>query len=74
MQETVDGSHIMNTSTLTEQGISELKEYACGKLLEFRVATKVKSKKADAIMNKLHVAIPKPRDSKQRPVSCALNE
>jgi len=68
IQTAIGDTEIKNTSTMTEQGIQELKELACGKLLEFRVASKVRSKKADAIMNKLHVAVPKPRDNKQRPV------
>jgi len=67
LQTVLGDTEIKNTSTLTEQGIQELKELACGKLLEFRVASKVRSKKADAIMNKLHVAMPKPRDNKDRP-------
>ena len=34
-------THLINTSTMTEAGLADLKEYACGKLLEFRVNGKV---------------------------------
>jgi len=62
-------THLINTSTMTESGLMELKEYACSKLLEFRVNAKLKAKKTDDIMNKLHVAMPKARDSKLRPAA-----
>jgi len=59
-------THLINTSTMTEAGLADLKEYACGKLLEFRVNGKMKMKKTNDIMNMLHVAQPKARDNKTR--------
>jgi len=57
---------LIKTSTMTEDGLAELKEYACSTLLQHRVNAKLKTKKTDDIMNMLHVAKPKARDSKVR--------
>lgn len=53
---------IHEMSTATSEGVSELRNEACNLLLAHRV--KAKSKKIDEIQNRLHVAIPKPRDNK----------
>ncbi|PSN47441.1 Nucleolar GTP-binding protein 1 [Blattella germanica] len=64
---------LLEMSTVTDDGVMEVKqEYvvfgqACERLLGFRVELKVKSKKVDGILNRLHVAMPKPRDEKVRP-------
>jgi nucleolar GTP-binding protein len=58
---------IMEMSTVTENGIMEVKQEACERLLAYRVEMKVKTKKVDGILNRLHVAIPAPRDEKTRP-------
>ena len=55
------------TSTVTEEGIMNLKTEACERLLAQRVETKIKSKKADGILNRIHVATPAQRDTKDRP-------
>ena len=60
---------LIHTSTMTEDGLAELKEFACSSLLEHRVQAKLKTKKTDDIMNMLHVAQPKARDSKARPAA-----
>lgn len=44
-----------------------LKTEACERLLAQRVETKIKSKKADGILNRIHVATPGQRDTKNRP-------
>lgn len=59
---------IMEMSTVTDEGVIEVKTEACEKLLCFRVEQKTRSKKVDGILNRLHVAMPKPRDEKLRPV------
>ena len=51
-------------STMTNEGVCELRNEACDLLLAFRVDNKVKSKKVDSIMNRLHVSQPVPRDDK----------
>ncbi|CAH1403819.1 unnamed protein product [Nezara viridula] len=58
---------ILSMSTVTEEGVSEVKQEACEMLLSYRVETKLASKKVDGILNRLHVAFPKPRDEKDRP-------
>jgi nucleolar GTP-binding protein len=45
----------------------EVKTEACERLLSFRVDQKMRSKKVDGLLNRLHVAVPKPRDDKPRP-------
>ncbi|CAH0717016.1 unnamed protein product, partial [Brenthis ino] len=57
---------IMRMSTITEEGVQEVKIEACERLLGHRVAEKMRTKKVDGILNRLHVAIPTPRDGKVR--------
>jgi len=54
-------------STVTEQGVIDVKTTACELLLQHRVELKYKGKKVETILNRLHVAEPTARDTKQRP-------
>merc|ERR1711942_642832 len=54
-------------STVTEEGVMDVKSSACELLLQHRVDMKYKSKKVDGILNRLNVAIPEKRDTKARP-------
>jgi len=45
----------------------KVKEFACEKLLAMRVEAKLQGKKVNESLNRLHLAIPIPRDDKQRP-------
>lgn len=58
---------LLQMSTLSETGVMEVKTEACERLLCYRVEQKMKSRKVDGILNRLHVAVPKERDSKERP-------
>ncbi|XWS28299.1 hypothetical protein CRYUN_Cryun25bG0055900 [Craigia yunnanensis] len=58
---------LLTMSTLTEDGVIAVKNAACEKLLNQRVELKMKSKKINDCLNRFHVAIPKPRDQKERP-------
>ena len=58
---------IMEMSTVTEEGVIEVKTKACEELLQDRVNHKFKSNKVETIMNRLSVAVPQPRDTKTRP-------
>ncbi|KAL6060880.1 Nucleolar GTP-binding protein 1 [Balamuthia mandrillaris] len=58
---------ILPMSTLTEEGISKVKELACEKLLAQRVDMKLNTLKSDSVLGRLHVALPAPRDDRQRP-------
>lgn len=55
-------------SNISGDGISEVKSKACDILLDHRLTQKAKDpKKADAILNRLHIAQPKKRDNIDRP-------
>uniref|UniRef100_A0A0E0AF41 Nucleolar GTP-binding protein 1 n=1 Tax=Oryza glumipatula TaxID=40148 RepID=A0A0E0AF41_9ORYZ len=58
---------LLTMSTLTENGVMAVKNAACERLLDQRVEIKMKSKKINDCLNRFHVALPKPRDNKERP-------
>lgn len=57
---------VMFMSTVQETGVMEVKTEACERLLSYRVDQKMRTKKVDNILNRLHVAMPAPRDDKVR--------
>lgn len=61
------GVQIVPMSTLTEEGVTAVKNAACDALLESRVEKKLKANKITGTLNRLHVAMPMPRDDKKRP-------
>jgi len=61
-----DGIDVCSMSTLTEDGVMEVRAQACDKLLEHRVEVKLQGKKIADNMHRLHVAKPQARDSKVR--------
>ncbi|CAD6218752.1 unnamed protein product [Miscanthus lutarioriparius] len=60
--------------TVTQAGgpNEEVKNVAFERLLELRVDVKMKSKKMMDCLNRFHVAVPKPRDNKERSVCIPL--
>lgn len=62
-----DQGVLLTMSTLTEDGVISVKNAACERLLNQRVEQKMKSKKLGECLNRFHVAVPKPRDQKERP-------
>eukprot|EP01018_Ginkgo_biloba_P006451 Gb_00431 [translate_table: standard] len=62
----VDDGVLLSMSTLKEEGVIAVKNAACERLLEQRVELKMKSKKINDCLNRIHVAMPKPRDGKER--------
>ncbi|XP_061443484.1 GTP-binding protein 4 [Rhineura floridana] len=58
---------VIETSTLTEEGVIHVKTEACDRLLAHRVDTKMKGNKVNDILNRLHLAVPSKRDNKERP-------
>ncbi|XP_062386794.1 nucleolar GTP-binding protein 1 [Sardina pilchardus] len=62
-----EGIPVIETSTLTEEGVMQVKTEACDKLLAFRVDSKMKGKKVHDVLNRLHLAVPNKRDNKERP-------
>lgn len=65
--EASDEGVLLSMSTLTEDGVIAVKNAACERLLNQRVEVKMKSKKMNDCLNRFHVAMPKPRDNKERP-------
>ncbi|KAL6547232.1 hypothetical protein OROMI_022953 [Orobanche minor] len=64
----MDGNGVLLTmSTLTENGVNDVKKAACERLLDQRVEAKMKSRKMDDCQNRFYVAFPKPQDNKERP-------
>jgi len=60
------GTELVAMSTLSEEGVQNVKQIACDKLLEHRAEDKLRTKKSTDVMNRLHVAVPAPRDQKVR--------
>lgn len=57
---------VIETSTLTEEGVIKVKTEACDQLLTHRVDAKMKGKKVNDVLNRLHLAMPAKRDAKER--------
>lgn len=58
---------ILPMSTVSEEGVSEVKNSACELLLAVRTEMLLKGTKRDEILSRLHVAMPKARDELDRP-------
>lgn len=56
--------NVMEMSTVAEEGVINVRNEACEMLLAFRVENKLQSKKGESILDRLHVAMPQPRDNK----------
>mmetsp|Transcript_53215 Transcript_53215/g.64151 ORF Transcript_53215/g.64151 Transcript_53215/m.64151 type:complete len:698 (+) Transcript_53215:257-2350(+) len=59
---------LMTMSNISEEGVSEVKNAACDKLLASRVDARINSKKVDSVMNRLQVFHPPARDGVERDV------
>lgn len=59
-----EGFSVIETSTLTEEGVIQVKTEACDRLLAHRVDTKMKGNKVNEVLNRLHLAMPAKRDDK----------
>eukprot|EP01118_Nematostelium_gracile_P018357 TRINITY_DN812_c0_g1_i2.p1 TRINITY_DN812_c0_g1~~TRINITY_DN812_c0_g1_i2.p1 ORF type:complete len:360 (-),score=141.09 TRINITY_DN812_c0_g1_i2:18-1097(-) len=62
-----NSGEILPMSTMTEEGVMNVKSIACERLLEMRVETKLQGKKIVDNLNRLHMSVPVPRDEKERP-------
>nr|XP_021526383.1 nucleolar GTP-binding protein 1 [Aotus nancymaae] len=62
-----EGFPVIETSTLTEEGVIKVKTEACDRLLAHRVETKMKGRKVNEVLNRLHLAVSSRRDDKERP-------
>ncbi|KZV89387.1 GTP binding protein 4 [Exidia glandulosa HHB12029] len=57
-----EGAQLVIASCYNEEGVMDVKNTACDALLAHRVENKLKGSKVNAIANRIHVAVPKPRD------------
>ncbi|KAJ3281243.1 Nucleolar GTP-binding protein 1 [Borealophlyctis nickersoniae] len=62
-----DGVEMAMLSCFTDEGVMDVRNTACDKLLASRVEMKMKGNKVNDVLNKLHVAQPFARDDKERP-------
>ncbi|KAF9227100.1 P-loop containing nucleoside triphosphate hydrolase protein [Gyrodon lividus] len=64
VQEIIDIEDVqcIQVSCYSEEGVMELKNKACDALLAHRVDAKLKGSKINAVINRIHVAQPVPRD------------
>ena len=64
VQEIIDseGVQSVQVSCYSEEGVMDLKNKACDALLAQRVDAKLRGNKINTIINRIHVAQPKPRD------------
>eukprot|EP01065_Artemidia_motanka_P038065 TRINITY_DN46937_c0_g1_i1.p1 TRINITY_DN46937_c0_g1~~TRINITY_DN46937_c0_g1_i1.p1 ORF type:complete len:651 (+),score=253.98 TRINITY_DN46937_c0_g1_i1:76-2028(+) len=62
------GAEILETSTLRDVGVGELKVKACELLLASRQEAKVRSKRYQEIENRVYCAVPDKRDDRERDV------
>jgi len=57
-----EGVKVVQASCHTEEGVMDVRNTACDALLAHRVEAKLKGSKINQVANRIHVAIPKPRD------------
>lgn len=58
---------VVQASTYTEEGVMDVRSTACDALLAHRVEQKLKGSRIESVANKIHVAVPKARDTVERP-------
>lgn len=62
-----EGVPLLEMSSHTGDGVMQVKTDACDALLAYRVDQKLRTKKVENVLNRLHVAVPAQRDGKPRP-------
>ncbi len=60
------GVEIAESSCVTDEGVMNVRNSACEKLLNARVEVKMRSQKINDVLNKLHLATPTNRDERTR--------
>lgn len=58
----------LQLSCVSEEGVMDVRNQACETLLAHRVDTKLRGTKINSVINRIHVAQPKPRDDIERKV------
>jgi len=67
------GATIVLSSCYTDEGVMDVKSTACEKLLASRVEVKMKSTRVSDVLNRVHLAVPKPRDNKVKRLKTYIN-
>lgn len=68
-----EGVKFYHTSNKSKEGIMDLRNDACDKLLLQRVESKLRGRKTDNILNRIYVAQPTKRDEADRPACIPAN-
>lgn len=68
IQESGPNTTMLQMSNISEEGVSQVKNTACDKLLAARVDSRVSGNKVDSVMNRLQVVYPTARDGVTREV------
>ncbi|KAL7534108.1 hypothetical protein ACHAXR_005639 [Thalassiosira sp. AJA248-18] len=66
VKESGSNTSMLKMSNISEEGVSQVKNHACDKLLAARVDSRVSGNKVDSVMNRLQVAYPTARDGVTR--------
>lgn len=67
LEQAASHAKVLSMSNHSESGLAAVKTAACDMLLEARVDQKLRGKKVDNVLNRLHLSRPAPRDGKARP-------
>ncbi len=62
-----DGIQFAQSSCVTDEGVMDVRNLACEKLLAMRVDAKMRGQKINDVLNRLHLTTPQMRDQKPRP-------
>eukprot|EP01123_Difflugia_compressa_P003697 TRINITY_DN1498_c0_g1_i1.p1 TRINITY_DN1498_c0_g1~~TRINITY_DN1498_c0_g1_i1.p1 ORF type:complete len:651 (+),score=146.16 TRINITY_DN1498_c0_g1_i1:204-2156(+) len=62
-----DSIILLPMSTLTDEGVTDVKQAACEALLQHRTQIKLKGKHIHDVANRIHLAVPEKRDDIERP-------
>lgn len=66
VKESGSNTSMLHMSNVSEEGVSQVKNHACDKLLAARVDSRVSGNKVDSVMNRLQVVYPTARDGVTR--------
>jgi len=66
VKESGTNTSMLHMSNISEEGVSQVKNHACDKLLAARVDSRVSGNKVDSVMNRLQVVYPTARDGVTR--------
>ncbi len=69
VDEIINGENVqvVQASCYTEEGVMAVRDASCDALLAHRVEQKLRGNRLEAVANKIHVAVPKARDTVARP-------